>query len=130
MFKLKEWIANVSEWIKSTSTILAEIKHTTRPIIVHQAYTYNSTAALASGATLSITGNDIGLTAPTGYSTLGIRNAYSATAGIAIDQFRCGTGSGQTVRIKNEGSSSISSYSVIIGVNFIRSDYYANLAND
>lgn len=121
-FKLKEWIAKVTQ-------TLAEQKDDTNPLIIYQSYSFTRSTALGSGTSLAITGNDVNFSIPNGYTVLGIKNAYSSTAQLDIQQMRLGSGNGQFIRVRNGGTSSIDSFTVYVGVNFIRSDYYKQISD-
>lgn len=115
-FKLKEWIANVT-------ANLADL----RPLIKYKTYTYQHTGSLAAGAAFNIVGNDVNASAPTGYSVLGIRLAYSSTGSVSIEQCRLHHTTGQFVRCRNQSTSAItSSFYVYVSVAYIRTGYLEN----
>ena len=122
-FKLKEWIAKVTQ-------TLAEQRDSESPIIIYKSYSFTRSDSFPAGATLAITGNDIGFSIPDGYTILGIRTAYAGNGQAEIQQFRLGQGEGQFVRIRNGGTSAISNFTIYVTVNFIRSDYYKQVSDE
>ena len=99
-----------------------------KDIIIRKTFTCTYSTTLASGAAVTLTGSDFDFTAhPTGYSFLGVTNAYASVNGISIDQFRLATGSNQFVRVRNASGSSISSFTVTVRMAWVKTDYFKEL---
>ena len=89
--------------------------------MVRKSYSY-SYSDLAAGASLSITGNQLGMSRPTGYYPVGIYNLSTGSVYVALAGYNLLATSGAALTIVNNSSASRSG-SVTFGI------VYVNMSN-
>lgn len=118
---------NISSLTTRTGTAESNISSAQTAItgmIVKKAYTY--TYSLAAGGHAYVSGANLGLSTPSGYTPIGVQVLWSGNANVSVMGFQANvTGSSSFCELINHGSSAVSNATLNVSVIYVRSGSYS-----